>query len=148
MIDGDGSLGFTAKNIPFVSIVTQSEYIASYYTSFVKEHTGLVKTTSRNKRDGVFNICVVREGAQSMASLLYYDSSISLNRKAGKALQISRWIRPPGMKIREPAKRWDTAQDLFIRTHSLKESSAHLGRSTSSISTRLCRLKKQEDLSL
>ena len=40
LIDGDGSLGFIKSGIPFVSFVSESEYIVGYLLNYICEITG------------------------------------------------------------------------------------------------------------
>lgn len=92
-IDGDGSLGITAKNIPFVSLVTDSEAIKEAYLDFLFRFYGLKKKSSRNKRDGAYNIMVTNENAVKLAEDLYLSSDLYLDRKFKKAIQLQSWVR-------------------------------------------------------
>ena len=49
LIDGDGSLGTTAKNYPFLSFITVSELLAQSYNDFLTSLTGKLKTFSKTK---------------------------------------------------------------------------------------------------
>ncbi len=100
LFDGDGSLGITSNNIPFVSIITASEKMKDYILDFFFRETGKLKKSSRNKRDGVFNIMITNEDAQKFVKDVYYDGCIALNRKKEKARQISEWVRPEHVKKR------------------------------------------------
>lgn len=53
IIDGDGSLGLTSKEFPFLSLVTSSSQIADEYLKLICKITGKSKTSSRNLRDRV-----------------------------------------------------------------------------------------------
>lgn len=89
VIDGDGSLGITSKNIPFVSLVTKSESLKNEYLDFIEKKLGIVKRINRNKRDKVYNICVTRDSATKLAKLLYEDcNGFCLKRKYSKFLEI------------------------------------------------------------
>ena len=142
IIDGDGSIGFTSKKIPFVSLVTDSEFLAKEFINYIKDITGKEKTTSRNLRDNVFNICILKEDAQKLVKDMYYDGCLSLHRKYNKVENILKWKRPYDMKI-VTSKKWDKFQDEYILTHSIKDSMIKLNRSRSSISCRLARLKNK-----
>lgn len=62
-IDGDGSIGFTVNDAPFVSIITLSEQFKQDYLDFLEREFGIVKHLNRNKRDNVYNIVVFNEDA-------------------------------------------------------------------------------------
>lgn len=51
VIDGDGSLGITSNNIPFISLVTKSENLKNEYLNFLFTELGVIKNINRNKRD-------------------------------------------------------------------------------------------------
>lgn len=142
LIDGDGSLGLTKQNLPFLSLCTSSESIAYFFISVIKETLGKEKTTSRNSRDKAFNISLFREDAQALAKILYYDDCLSLKRKFASHLNLQKWSRPATIKRRTySTKRWSSTEDVYILSHSIKEAIQFLGRTKSSIKTRLWRLK-------
>jgi len=143
LLDGDGSLGITSQGFPYTSLVTISEKCATEYIDFLEPITGKRKTASRNQRDGAFNIMVTKEDAQKLVYKLYYPECLCLERKRKSAIEVLSWKRPEGMERRESGKKWDDGQDAFILEHSTKESMEVLGRSKSSIETRLWRLNKQ-----
>ena len=58
VIDGDGSIGFTAKGVPFLSLVTKSENLKQEYCKFLSDNFGIEKKINRNTRDNVYNITV------------------------------------------------------------------------------------------
>lgn len=83
LIDGDGSLGFTERGLPFLSLVTSSDALADFYVGFLHRTIGgRRKTTSRNRRDQVYNIAVFKEGAQAVAARLYYEGCLSFGAQA------------------------------------------------------------------
>lgn len=139
IIDGDGSVGFTAKGFPYVSLVTESEDLAINFIDYIREITGKSKTTSRNKRDNVFNIMVTREDAQELVKHIYYDECMALKRKLDKVIDILSWTRPIGSK-KVNSRTWDKSQDEYILTHTLEESIKLLNRTKSSIKNRIFRL--------
>ena len=139
IIDGDGSLGFTASGFPFLSLVTESEYLAKDFIDYIKEVTGKTKTTSRNTRDYVFNIMINKEDAQLLIKEMYYDNCMALNRKYEKVKDILSWTRPDYLK-KINSKRWDNDQDKYILNHTIEESIVTLNRTKSSIQNRLFRL--------
>jgi hypothetical protein len=98
IIDGDGSLGLTSQNIPFISLVTMSDDLKDYYIKFIYNVTGKLKKPNRNTRDNAYNIMVTKEGAQLIVSKLYYENCMCLSRKLSKSKDVMSWIRPPNMK--------------------------------------------------
>lgn len=101
-IDGDGSLGFTGAGIPFLSVVISSEVMAEEYLKFLSSNFNIIKKTSRNKRDNVYNIMVINEDAQNVVKFLYGTSCLSMERKANKAQEILSWERPYNIPKRTP----------------------------------------------
>lgn len=146
LIDGDGSLGLTAKGFPFLSLITASADITKEYLSFLKSVTNKEKTTTANKRDNVFNIAVYKEDAQSVVRILYYKDCLALPRKLQKAKEVLSWQRPITMKRIENRKRWSETEDNFILSNSIKNAMKQLDRSQSSIEMRLWRLKSSRQL--
>jgi hypothetical protein len=142
LIDADGSLGLTAQNLPFISLTTYSDSLASCYLGFLERVTGKKRDIHRNKRDNIYNICVFREDAQAVTKVLYGGNEITLPRKLKKSKDVLGWSRPAGMRVRTPQKVWDSEQDAFIKTHSPEESAKELGRSCQSVLMRLWRLGK------
>ena len=88
VIDGDGSVGITSKNEPFVSLVTKSEFLKEKYLEFLYKNFGITKKLNRNKRDNVYNVVVKNKNAKDLANLLYNNDDIHLNRKYDKAMFI------------------------------------------------------------
>ena len=95
VIDGDGSLGFTSNQEPFISLVTKSETLKDQYLSFLKSNFSIEKKLKRNKRDNVYNIVVKNENAVQLGKMLYLDinSDLYINRKHELALQLQQWKR-------------------------------------------------------
>lgn len=100
ILDGDGSLGYTKQDIPFVSLCTASVYIANGYEKFLYSIIKKRKTVKRNRRDNIFNITVFKEDAIEVVNFIYYKRCLALNRKIKLANKIRLWIRPKTMKKR------------------------------------------------
>ena len=101
LFDGDGSLGFTADEFPFVGFITQSEKIKDYLLDFISEITYKErKTVNRNKRDNLYNIMLSKEDAIKFCELVYYENCLSINRKYEISRNVISWIRPEEMKKR------------------------------------------------
>lgn len=142
-IDGDGSLGFNKREVPFISVVTTSEPLKKAYLDFLYKYYKITKIVNRNKRDKAYNILVQVEDAVTMANDLWQPGCLCLDRKASKAEQIKQWVRPEGMRKRFHKQTWTKEQDNYIQTHSLEDSMTTLNRTKQSIRTRLYRLSKQ-----
>lgn len=139
LVDGDGSLGYTAKGFPFLSLVTKSTILARAYEEFLQNVTGKPKRTNPNTRDQVFNICVYKEDAQAVANCLYGGSEISLERKYQAHLDVMKWLRPASMK-KIGRRRWTSKEDECVLAHTVEEAATALGRTTTSIRVRKSRL--------
>lgn len=142
IIDGDGSLGITAKGFPFLSLVTSSSDIAAAYLQLIQDLTGKTKISTRNQRDQVYNIAIYKEDAQLMSQYLYYDGCLGISRKLIQAQELLNWVRPKTMKKVNNRKFWNLEEDQFISTHSIEESMKVLSRSRQSVEMRLWRLQK------
>ena len=138
--DGNGSIGFTAKRIPIVSVTTASDAVKNYIMHCILKHTGKTKDNNRNARDDVYNIALTAEDAVQFIRGLYSNPCVVLPRKMEFAKAVMGWNRPEGM-IRVPNKMfWTPDQDKFILFHSYKESMSQLNRSLNSVKARYWRL--------
>jgi hypothetical protein len=93
VIDGDGSLGFRVQGThgalkPFVALVSASQALYEDFRQYVKDVCGFTFNTTRNKRDGVYNVVVVSSVAHALVSRLYAGAQICLDRKLAKAREI------------------------------------------------------------
>lgn len=92
VIDGDGSLGISKAlgNKPFLSLCTDAEGIKEGYLGFLKNEFGIIKKSSRNKRDNAYNIMIYGKKVIPIISKLYLENSPSLfiDRKHQKAIEI------------------------------------------------------------
>jgi hypothetical protein len=87
-IDGNGSLGMTARGIPFVSATIKSEWLKSSYLVFIHKYLGIDLKVSRNKRDNIYNIMISNAGGEELAMLLYSNATVYLQRKYDKYMDI------------------------------------------------------------
>ena len=140
-VDGDGSLGFTKAGLPFISLVTSSDAIAKAFKAYVFNVTGQRLGTGRNKRDGVYNLMVLKEEAQRLAGVMYSGAHLTLARKAVKAEEITAWVRPSSMK-RKRQRRWTPEEDAIVALRTPIEAAAALRRTIASVSVRRQRLRK------
>lgn len=141
--DGDGSIGFTSDNKPFVSFTTKSEILKNSLLNLLQTKFNIVKIISRNKRDNIYNFTVMNENAILLARYLYKDSEIYLQRKYNKFLELDNWIRPDSQPKRNClTKRWTEEEINYILSHSIDESIKVLGRTKASINSKLYRIFK------
>lgn len=142
VIDGDGSLGFTKKGLPFISLVTCSSKLAEQFVDFLYNIIGYKKMANKNKRDNLYNIMVTNENSQKIIEILYYKDCMSINRKYDSAQKILNWKRPINIKkIDFERKRWTDYEDDYIINNDISESIENLKRTKQSIKMRLFRLK-------
>lgn len=100
LYDGDGSLGMTSQNIPYVSFTTDSDNIGNFLVNYISKLTGkTLKIMKRNNRDNIYNIVITKEDAVNFCNEIYYENCLSLDRKYNKAIEIKKWIRPIDMKF-------------------------------------------------
>lgn len=142
VIDADGSVGYTGKGFPFVSLTTASTAIGAYVCHYAKKITGAERTIKRNARDGVYNILYTNEAAVRLTSHLYYDGCLALERKKASAGSLTTWIRPADMPKMTPRRRWTLAEDLkLLELGDAAAAAAELGRTESGCRQRLTRLR-------
>lgn len=144
LLDGDGSLGITARKVPFVSFTIKSEDLKDYLLSVIEKITRERKRLNRNTRDNIYNIMINREKAQEMVKYLYYPGCLTLKRKLKNAKLALKWKRPRDMRRVLNKKFWDGWEDKYILSHTVKKSRNHLKRTRRSVITRLWRLKNNK----
>lgn len=141
LIDGDGSIGISKDNRPFISLCVSSEKIKEFLIQDILEVTGLKKEMKRNTRDNVYNIMLNNEEAIKYAEYLYKDSNLYLDRKYNEFLNFSQWVRSIP-KRKGILKKWSEEQDNIVlnKSLSLQEKMKILQRTSSSINVRIWRL--------
>ncbi|MEU5462331.1 LAGLIDADG family homing endonuclease [Streptomyces althioticus] len=77
VVDADGSVGYTSKGFPFVSLTTASTAIGRYLCAYVQEVAGVRRTIARNARDGIYNVLIAMEAGQRLAADLYYPGGLT-----------------------------------------------------------------------
>jgi len=142
VLDGDGSLGFTGKGLPFISLVTASAVLATAYLKFIEEKVGLRKQCSPNKRDGVYNIMLMNEHAQKLCFILYYEGCLALDAKKKISMDIASWVRPDSFPKRNEVRSWTEEENEAVRSLPAEEAAIKLGRTVSSIRNRKFRLRQ------
>ncbi len=141
LLDGDGSVGVTTKDLPFVNFTIKSEVLKEYLVDVIEKIIGEKKNIRRNKRDNIYNIMINREKAQKFIKYLYYPGCLCLNRKLKMAGGAIKWKRPKNMKRVLQKKYWKKWEDEYIKNHSIIKSCNYLNRTKSSINMRLWRIK-------
>ncbi|MGW3355714.1 hypothetical protein ACWDFL_09865 [Streptomyces bungoensis] len=142
LIDADGSVGFTGRDFPFISLTTASHAIASCLTDYGKDMTGVARNPKRNTRDDIYNVVYMMESAQRLAADLYYPGCLSLERKRAAADSLPAWVRPPGMRAAYTSRRWTEPEDrMLLELNSPMAAAKALGRTTQSCNLRLWRLR-------
>ncbi|MGW8353140.1 hypothetical protein [Streptomyces wedmorensis] len=142
IIDADGSLGWTAEGIPFLSFTSASTAVAAYLCHYTKKVTGAERIARRNTRDQVYVITYWKEQAQQLAEHLYYPGCLSLDHKKANAASIQTWARPAGMRFAPPRRRWTAADDReLLRLDDPATAATALDRTEQSCSMRLWRLR-------
>ncbi|MER6078050.1 LAGLIDADG family homing endonuclease [Streptomyces sp. NPDC001833] len=142
LIDADGSVGFTSKGFPFVSLTTASSAIAAHMGEYGKDVTGAERALKPNTRDGIYNVLYLMELAQRLAADLYYPGCLSLDRKRAAADSLADWARPAGMRAAYTQRRWTEDEDrILLKFNSPMAAAEVLGRTTQSCNLRLWRLR-------
>ncbi|MEU1820091.1 LAGLIDADG family homing endonuclease [Streptomyces roseifaciens] len=144
IIDADGAVGFTSQGLPFVSLATTSTAIATYLCHYTEVTLGIRKLTSRNARDGAYNVMYMREAGVALADHLYYPEGLALERKRSAAAEVAAWTRPAGMHPPRPRRCWTPVEDkILLAAATLDEAAEQLGRSKNSCQIRRWRLRRQ-----
>ena len=112
------------------------------YCDFLLKEFDITKEISRNKRDNVYNIMVSNEEAQNLCRYLYGESTLYLDRKYNKALEILDWRRPEGSR-KMSHRLWTKEEEDFLLTHTLEESCNMLNRTKSAIKSHLYKMKSK-----
>lgn len=144
LLDGDGSVGFTATGRPFVSFVTASPALAEFFCVVVKEVCGVDRTARPNARDGVANIMVLNLAAAKLAAWAWYaPSAIGIDRKREAAALVSAWKPDPAKSSRYGVarKRWTPEEDRIVLSHTQADAARILGRTMQSVNLRSWRLR-------
>ncbi|SBT88507.1 hypothetical protein GA0115233_100329 [Streptomyces sp. DI166] len=142
VIDADGSVGFTSKGFPFVSLTTASTAIGQDLCDYVQEVTGVQRTVKRNTRDSIYNVLIAMEAGQRLAADLYYPGCLALARKQAAADSLAAWIRTAGMRSAYTARRWTAAEDrILLKLNSPTAAAEVLDRTPQSCNLRMWRLR-------
>lgn len=141
LIDADGSVGFTSKGVPFISLTTASTAIASHLRDYARDATGAERIIKRNARDDIYNVFYAMDAAQRLAANLYYPGCLSLERKRTTADSVAAWVRPADMRAAYTRRRWTQQEDrILLELNSPTAAAAELGRTAQSCHLRLWRL--------
>lgn len=140
VLDGDGSIGFTAKGFPFISLVTASPALAKHFCEEIAEVCGVRRSARPNRRDSVPNVMVANLAAARLACWCYPIGALSISRKYAAARAVAEW-QAPHQRFGHTMKRWTPDEDEIISRHSIKEAAALLGRTEQSVNLRRWRLR-------
>jgi hypothetical protein len=143
VLDGDGSVGFTGKGLPFVSLVTASPGLAEFFCRVVKEVCGVDRTARPNARDGVANIVLFNAAAVKLAAWAWHSpEAIGIDRKREAAAKVAAWTPDPANAARYNIVRrsWTPEEDQIVRAHSIEKAAKLLGRTEGSVRSRRGRL--------
>ncbi len=141
LIDADGSVGFTRRGMPFISLSTSSTAIGTYVCSYAQTVTGAMRRPRRNQRDHVYNITYRGKAAQTLTSTLYYMGCLSLRRKQTVAERITNWVRPPAKKPGPERILWTSEKDkILLLAPTIDDACAELGHSRNACRARLTKL--------
>jgi hypothetical protein len=143
VFDADGSVGFTAKEMPFLSLVTASPALADFACAEILDVTGATRTARPNKRDGVMNIMVGNDAAALLAAWLYQDACLALARKHRVGLTVAAWRRPASMRAAFTSRRWTTDEDATVLRMPIRQAARMLGRTEKSVNIRRWRLRHE-----
>lgn len=141
LVDADGSVGFMRRPaVPFISLTTSSEALKDFFIDSCPATTGAPRGRQRNRRDGVFNLLVLREAAVALATELYYEDCLALPRKLKEARQLQSWVRPPDMRAAPERKAWTSTEDDIVVRNTIADAARMLGRTQQSVNVRRSRL--------
>ncbi|MFD8723322.1 hypothetical protein ACFV2H_36460 [Streptomyces sp. NPDC059629] len=141
LIDADGSVGFTSRGMPFISLSTSSTTIGAYMCSYTRMVTGAVRHPTRNRRDNAYNIFYAGKAAQALTSDLYSPGCLSLSRKQAVAERITNWVRPRAKKPGPERIEWTSDKDrILLSAETIDEACAKLGHSQNACRARLTKM--------
>lgn len=138
--DGNGSLGFTGSNEPYISLVVKSDFLKERLIELLNNKFGIIKRVNKNKRDNIYNIILKNEDAVRFSKFLYENKSLAIPRKYLAFLEISKWVRLNKKKVIEVS--WSDFEIEYIQNHSIAESVSFLNRSVSSVKNKLFKVKQ------
>lgn len=145
LVDGDGSIGFTARGRPFVGFTTASSAMKDFFCFEIYEITGAARSIRRNTRDGVFNGMVTMESAATLAAWLYPPACLALERKHRIAKQVASWTRPATMRPPHSRRSWTSEEDQVALSMPIRVAAEQLGRSVTSVNVRRWRLRQTQE---
>ncbi|MGW4645238.1 hypothetical protein [Kitasatospora sp. NPDC004289] len=141
LVDADGSLGRTGRDLPFIGLTTKSDVIAAHFGAYAERITGLRRIINRNSRDDIYNICITREDAVAITDDLYYPGCLALPRKLESAHQVTSWIRPASVRKISRRSWTDEETELLLATADPAEAAVLLNRTVQSCQMRRWRVQ-------
>ncbi|MFS0885112.1 hypothetical protein [Aeromicrobium sp. 179-A 4D2 NHS] len=141
LLDGDGSIGFTAKRSPFIGFVTDSEPMVRFYCDVIESVTGRVRRPGRNTRDSVFNVLLKNQAAFDLARWAWYPGhELAIPRKAAAAQSIFKFDAEVGIAATYFRKTWSDEEDAIVLSNPVRRAAELLERTIKSVGARRHRL--------
>ncbi|MFC7486325.1 hypothetical protein ACOCJ7_13850 [Knoellia sp. CPCC 206453] len=146
LLDGDGSIGFTAKDCPFVSFVTDSEALVRFVEAEIFRHAHVRRRAGRNTRDGAFNVMVASVAAVDLATAVWgVPNQVGLQRKREAAARVAAWT-PPTSRFGIRRKGWLPHEDPVVMALDPETAAIQLGRTVQSVNMRRWRIARAQRL--
>ena len=140
VFDGDGSIGFTNNEEPFISLITASDSLKQELCDLLLTKFNIHKNVNRNKRDNVYNVTLKNEDAIKFCDFLYNNAQIFLQRKFDNYNAMKKWKRK---KKKQTKNSWSKQEFDYIKSHYIEDSIIALNRTRSSIKAKLFRMKNK-----
>lgn len=145
VIDADGSVEYTSKELPFISLTTAGTAIGAYLCFCARKITKVERLIKRNARDGIYNILYWTEAAQALGAHFRYPGCLSLQRKQTAADSLAVWARPSDMRVAPDRRRWTESEDralLRLNNHAAAATNSAEPRRAAPSASGVCALAK------
>lgn len=140
LIDGDGSVCYSAAGLPVIGFTTKSEAMKNYFADFLVRAINHPTHITKNRRDNVYNFCINGIAAKLLYQQLYYPKCLCLERKR---LDSFLNYKPNKTVPNNRGPNWTKTDDEYLLTHTIDESLKFFkNRSVSSVKTRLWRVQR------
>lgn len=139
LIDGDGSVGWTARGYPFISFITASKAMAEGLSNYIFSVTGVRRVPTVSSRDGAYSLMVTSDAAKLLGSRIYTQKTVSIPRKRQEAESFRSW-EPSNYRFGVKRTSWTSDDDQIVIENTVEIAAQILDRTTSSVKTRKWRL--------